>query len=250
MQLYNQLREQGRAEDELALIQRAYHLAVMLYSGYFQADGTPFVSHVVGVASIVARHGLPGEIVATACIHNVYSNGDFGDGRRRVVTSYRRRIVRDAVGAEVEGCVHRFHELRPTIRSGPAVLDRLDELDTRDRHLIVMELADILEKHVDSGFLYYGDSRWVSEFVADHRSVLIDLATRLGHPQLAADLEEAFETAALEAAPPEVLRWSPDQRYMALIMPRSCRLRPKALVRSVLSRARNKARVLRSASRV
>jgi hypothetical protein len=224
VQLYNQLRRQGRSHDELALVKRCYELAVSLYTGRFQADGKPFVAHVTGVASIVGQLGLPTEIVGAACIHNVYGNGDFGDGLSQTATEDRRRIVSEAVGAEVEECIHRFMSLRLNEQSIPEITARLDELDQRDRNLLAMDLADILEKYVDHGLLYYGDNRWVTDFVDKHGTVLIAIAERIGHQPLGAWLRESFAATAAESVP-DVLRSAPDRRVMELVVPRSCRLR-------------------------
>jgi (p)ppGpp synthase/HD superfamily hydrolase len=223
IQLYNLLRRQGRSPDELDLVKRCYRLAVSLYTGHFQADGKPFVAHVTGVASIVAQLGLPTEIVAAACIHNVYGNGDFGDGLRQVATEHRRRIVRDAVGPEVEECIYRFKDLRLE-RSIIEIERQLDELDARDRNLVVMDLADVLEKYVDHGVLYYGDNRWVLDFVAKHENTLIEIAGRLGYPQLGDAMREAFAATARESIPSE-LKSPSHLRVMELIVPQSCELR-------------------------
>lgn len=114
VQLYNQLRRIRCSVEQLALVRRCYDLAVKLYSGYFRADGSPYLSHVTGVASIVAHLGLPSDVVAAACIHSIYTNRDFGSGMRYRATPYRRRVVRNAVGEMVEAYVYRFFELRST----------------------------------------------------------------------------------------------------------------------------------------
>lgn len=252
VQLYNQLRSAGRRPEELALIRRAYDFAVTLYSGCFQADGSPFVCHIIGVASIVAQLDPPAEVVAAACLHNVYGNGDFGDGRHNAVTPYRRQMVRDAAGPEVETYVHRFREMRSTQRTARAIphldnLDALDALDARDRYVVVIELADILEKYTDGGLLYYGDHAWVTGFVAEQRDTLTQLARRLGYPQLAAALDRAFESITTEPAPEELRT---KRKHLALVMPLSCRLRSRIAVRQLLLRAKGKTgRLLRATLR-
>jgi (p)ppGpp synthase/HD superfamily hydrolase len=246
IQLYNQLRRQGRPPEELALVKRCYELAVSLYSGNFQADGKPFVAHISGVASIVGQLGLPAVIVGAACIHNAYGNGDFGDALYHSATPRRRRIVREAVGAEVESCVHRFMALRLTDKSMLDIPARLDELDARDRNLIAMELADFLEKYADNGVLYYGENRWVTGFVENHGNVLIEIAERLGHPQLGAALREAFAAAANDSVP-DVLRSAGHRQFMELVVPRSCRLRLN--VAAILTLSRMKRKVLARAGR-
>src|SRR5262249_13311492 len=88
--LYCQLLEQKRPEEELWAVRRAYDLTSVLYSGAYQADGRPFTAHVVSVASILALLGMPSDIVATGPIHNVYGNGNFGDGLYSGATRQRR----------------------------------------------------------------------------------------------------------------------------------------------------------------
>jgi hypothetical protein len=112
LQLYNQLRREGRPPADLALIRRCYELSVVLYTGRFQGDGKPFVAHTVGVAGIVSQLGVSSIVVGAACIHNVYGNGDFGDGGWESASPERRRFVRDAVGEEVEECMYRFRSFR------------------------------------------------------------------------------------------------------------------------------------------
>lgn len=225
LQLYNQLRLEGRSPDDLALIRRCYELGVTLYSGRFQGDGKPFVAHTIGVASIMGQLGVSSVVVGAACIHNVYGNGDFGDGLSEIASPERRRIVRNAVGDEVEACIYRFRSLRLNSTSIGEIASRLDQLDGRDRDLVTMDLADHLEKYVDYGVLYFGDSAWVTDFIDDHGKALIEIANRLGHPQLAVALADAFDETARQAIPPELKR---DKRHTAieLVMPQSCMLRP------------------------
>ena len=112
LQLYNQMRKAGRDGQEFAAVRAAYDLACLLYSGYYQADGKPFVAHSVGVASILCHLGLPAPVIAFALVHNVYGNGDFGDGLMHRATPARRKLVRETVGDTVEALVFRFGEFR------------------------------------------------------------------------------------------------------------------------------------------
>lgn len=221
--LFNQLRRAGYTDDQLRLVQRAYLLAVRLNPGYFQASGKPFVSHTVGVASILAALELPAPVVAAACIHNLYVSGDFGDGLKRHITPARRQLVREAVGSEVEGYVHRFCRFRLTADTVPAVLDCVDGLDACDRALIAMDLADVLEKYTDQSILYLNAERHESALKADRcLPELVELALRLGHPQLAAALECAVRATAEDSVPEYLVSRKP---YSSLVVARSCRRR-------------------------
>ena len=221
LQLYNQLRLEGRSPDDLALIRRCYELSVELYTGAFQGDGKPFVAHTIGVASIMGQLGAPSVVVGAACIHNVYGNGNFGDGRSEIASLQRRRFVANAVGDEVEACIYRFRLFRLNPGSIGEIASRLDQFDARDRDLLTMDLADHLEKYVDYGVLYFGDSGWITDFAENHGRKLIEMANRLGHAQLAIALADAFDDTAGQAIPPELKR---DKRHSAieLVMPLSC----------------------------
>lgn len=226
LQLYNQLRGQGRRLDELVAVHRAYELLTRLYAGHYQADGKPFVAHGVGVASILAALGQPGEIIAVGLLHNVYGNADFGDGRRSGVTARRRRLVREAVGPEVEELLIRFRALRITPANVAELRRSLPERDAVERSLLLVDVADQLEKHVDLGVLYFGQDDWLVDMRDRLSDQLVAIAGELGHPELGRWLREAFARSAAEAAavPPE-LRASHGRRYLELIVPRSCRRR-------------------------
>ncbi|MDH3282275.1 MAG: HD domain-containing protein [Gammaproteobacteria bacterium] len=237
VQLYNQIRLQKYTDEDLQLVRRAYDLAKRLYSGYYQADGVPFVAHVVGVASLMARLDLASDWVAAACLHNVYTNGDFGEGYRHCAANHRRRLLVEAVGEKVESHVFRFFDwLRRPPGDVLRYAEGVDKLDTQERMLLVMHLADLLEKCHACGPLYYGDHRWVTEVVDRDGAKYVDLAERLGYPALASALSNAFKTL-LAASIPASLRPTHDrQKYMRLEMPPSCTRRPTVKGRRALHR--------------
>jgi (p)ppGpp synthase/HD superfamily hydrolase len=232
IQLYNQLREAGRSSEELVAVHRAYQFLSKLYPGYYQADGKPFVAHGVGVASILAWLDQPVDFVAVGLLHNVYGNGDFGDGRAPGITPARTRLVRAAAGETVEQLLERFRGMRIHAGTLERVRRSLPELGETDRRLILVELADHLEKYVDLGVLYFGDHDWVQteRLGAD----LVALANELGEPRLAEMLTSAFAEAAAADVPPE-LRPYDGRSFLKLEVPHSCRRR---LLPRVRARAR------------
>jgi hypothetical protein len=240
LQLYNQLRRQNRGDDELALVRQAYDLAAQLYSGYYQADGKPFISHSVGVASIVARLRLPAPFVALGMLHNVYGNADFGDGGGSSTSASRRRLVSAAVGEAVEGLVLRFRDFRLNAKNIGEMEQRLETLDATERNLVITDLADYLEKHIDLGVLYFGDGAWISNEIAAFGSRLVAMARRLEQPALAGMMEEAFKASAEEPPAPQVLRGAPHRQYLELVVPRSCRPRLLPLLVRKIRRSRRR----------
>lgn len=226
IQLYNQLRARALPLDELVLVHRSYELLTTLYPGHYQADGKPFVAHGVGVASILAELDQPAEVVAVGLLHNVYGNADFGDGCGPGATRFRRRLVRKAVGARVEALLVRFAELRIRPDTVQALRRTLQDLDAAERCLVLVDLADHLEKYVDLGILYFGEKDWVLAGTERIAGDLVEIASELGEPQLAEMISAAIEetTAAAKNVPLE-LRTSDGRRFLKLIVPRSCRRR-------------------------
>jgi hypothetical protein len=226
IQLYNQLRARGLSTEELAVVHRAYELLARLYPGYYQGDGKPFVAHGVGVASILADLGQPPSIVALGLLHGIYGNADFGDDVEHGATPFRRGIVREAVGAELEELVFRFTQLRlhpDTIDEDRRALSSLDETG---RRLQLVAVVDHLEKYTDLGVLYFGDNRDLVSWTERIGGDLVELADELDQPRLAQMLVAAFARASAEApnVPPQ-LRPSDGRGHLKLLVPLSCRPR-------------------------
>ncbi len=237
VQLYNQLRERGLPLGDLVMVHRAYELLTTLYTGYFQVDGKPFVAHGVGVASILAELDQPAELLAAGLLHNVYGNADFGDGRSSSAHPARRRLVREAVGEQVERLVARFGELRVQHRPAAQTLATLPQRDETERRLMVVDLADFLEKHIDLGVLY-AQHRWRKD-LEQMEDDMLEVARTL-EPRLADWLRAALaRSASARAQIPAELRPSDGRPYAKLVTPRSC-------TRRLPVRAREGIRWLRS----
>lgn len=166
LRLYEELRQAGRPPDELLAARRAYDLAAGLFAGQYRASGKPFVAHLVGVASIVARLGARGPVVVAALLHAAYDQGRFS-GWRRAVTDTKRAAVRAVAGDEAETLVSRYHVH-----------------DDADGDVVLLELANQLEDLVDLAGAY-------SAKPYDQAERASDRAKELGFPELAEALARA-----------------------------------------------------------
>jgi hypothetical protein len=244
LQLYNQLREAGRPLGDLVVVHRAYEFLITLYPGYFQGDGKPFVAHGLGVASILAHLDQPAEILAVGLLHNIYGNGDFGDGEGDGATPARRALVRREVGERIDELLVRFRDLRIHPSTIDEVRRSLPELGDTDRRLILVELGDYLEKYVDLGVLYFGESDWLVGARDRIGDDLIEVARELGQPRLADMLSTAFAEADANAGQiPAELRPADGRRYLKLVVARSCQPRPAPERRAHLQWLRRRVRL-------
>jgi len=244
IQLYNQLREGGLPLEDLVAVHRAYELLTELYSGRFQADGKPFVAHGVGVASILAELDQPNEFLSVGLLHNIYGNGDFGDGRLGCVTASRRRLVREAVGNRIEQLLARFPDIRIWRQTIGEIRRTLPDRDQDERRLIIVDLADYVEKCLDLGVLYYGNNDWMLGAIDRSGGDMVRLASELGEPKFAEMLSSAFATiAAQREEVPLELRPSDLPRYSRLIVPRSCAPRLKPMLRGRMATVRGRLRI-------
>ena len=59
IQLYNQLAELGYTAEDVRRVHRGYGLAMQLFTGSYRGSGRPFLSHLVGTASVLASVRAP-----------------------------------------------------------------------------------------------------------------------------------------------------------------------------------------------
>ncbi len=273
IQLLEQLRDGGYTEADLVLVLRAYAVAAELVSCRFQGNNNSFIAHLVGVASIAAAHGAGAEIVAVALLHSAYRNGDFGEGplewlcdvaafllgrwshtqrrflynkllswyrgwrpftRLRLVSPAKRRRLQRQFGARIEATVYRFTALRWWPETLPALVAGSGALDSVDRAVVFLYLANELERTHDGGLLYHAHSEQKLAFVRDCGDSVVKLAEEISGPRLATELRQAYAWI-MTASVPQELRLSPRwEAWSYLRPPLSARWRMGARLRKVL----------------
>lgn len=245
VQLFNQLQHDGYQDAGLRLIADAYFLATRLFTTRCEPSGKCFIAHVVGTASILSAQRVPAELVAAGLVHNVYRNGDFGDYRRKI-TPARRSRIRNTLGEAVEQYVYRFASRRwnpAGLRETHARLPAMQELD---RRVVLLYLADQLEKHLGREILYRRDYEQQCRYYQRFGPLLVDMARQLGYSSLADQLQEALRET-LTATVPVALRSSDSRRFSHLFIPASCR--SKRLIPALLAAPRSIRRMLRTSQK-
>ena len=232
LQLYAELREASYSASDIECIRVAYELALALFTGRYRGSGKPFLAHVVGTASILASIQARASIVAAGLLHAAYNQGEFGTGWSGAAPDKRQRL-RDAVGPEVEDLVSRYTSLKWQADTIPKIHERLDALNSRERDVLLVRLANELEDQLDLGALYCADAARRRDQVRGCLHLCVDMAKRLGFPELATALTQAF-TETLAADVPMALRRGDSGSFV--VAPASYALRWPVRLRRLLAR--------------
>lgn len=153
VELYNQLLSLGWVDEDLRQVRSAYRLAMQLVAGHFCANERPYLAHLVGVASLLARDAAPPTVVSAGMLHSVYAHGEFGDGSHGIREDKRRR-VRQAVGAACEELVARYAAWPWERAAVERLLARTAGCAPTEAAVAWIRLADVVENHNNRGMLY------------------------------------------------------------------------------------------------
>lgn len=95
-ELLDVARERGYTRDELATIANAYHVAQILTDGGYRPCGRPFINHLAGTASVLARYDFRAEVVAAGLLHSAYTHAP----RHAAGAGEAARVVCAALGGK------------------------------------------------------------------------------------------------------------------------------------------------------
>jgi (p)ppGpp synthase/HD superfamily hydrolase len=187
VQLLQQLEHDGYERSEIQQVADAYRAMVWLSGARYRPSGKPFVDHLVGVASICARHRHDVPVMIAGLAHSIYREADFGSfwprpGRRQ------QRMVRRRIGSEAEELVRAFSDTRWSQQSIQHMLGRAESLSSLERDVIYLRIANEMEEAVGLDLLYYAEQRRYEKeaLLAD----CVDLANLLSLPALAQEVAE------------------------------------------------------------
>ncbi len=183
--LLKQLRRLGYSAEDRAGVQRAYALAMRLFTGQFRPSGNTFLAHLVRTASILADLGEPTAVVIAGLLHAAYSHGEFGDGLRSP-SAVKRAAMRAVVGAQAESLIRAYDALRRVdVRADlPGAIERLD---LEERTAARMRLVNAFEEYVD-----LAAAEWMplpEETSQRYLGRCVAAARQLGEERLAVALE-------------------------------------------------------------
>jgi len=188
IQLYHQCMDLEYEDWELAVVRDAYQRAQVWFNGLYRGCGRPFLAHLVGTASILARHGASATLVAAGMLHSVYDFGEL-DIQEKGITDRKRKYVARMTNPEVEALLYQYANMDWSGTDTAAMEKNLDVMPLPLARVLLMRMANDLEERHDRSLAFSskGDSAlepWLALFKA--------VAERLGADTLYEELEEAF----------------------------------------------------------
>jgi len=202
-QLMNQAIACGMDAGSLRRLKAAHVLAANMTFGLHRAQGVPFLCHLTGTASIALAENAPLDVVLAAQLHAAYILYAFDGSDRRVRPSQRSLIARE-VGERAERLVWDYAHLPwESVSALDAHHAQLATVPPATRQLLLLRLVNELDDHLGLAAAYANPAH-ARERAAELGGRVVELARRLEHPRLAADLEEAYAAEA-EASLPEIV---------------------------------------------
>ncbi|MFO1060032.1 MAG: glycosyltransferase [Dongiaceae bacterium] len=196
IQLLNELQAAGLPSADLRLVRRACDIAALLHGDTLRPSGKPFLAHLVGTASVLARYGAPAGVVAAGLLHAAYSHGRF-PGIAGEVHSTWRAWLRGEVGGEVESVLDHYYRIRFDAGDGALGEDAIDALPLPVAFTVMVRVANEIEERLD-GALRYGE-KWTLPLPPPVMQLFERVLGRLG----AAGLVDLLRRmAAADGAPP------------------------------------------------
>lgn len=141
LELYAQAITRGCSREQCRELADAYLFALRQVFPLARGSGKPFISHLVGTASLVMESGSPFHWVIGALLHAVYQRRiPFQGG---LTPQERRPLLADRFGPEVDDLVHRYTAFESE-HLGRLMRDEGGE-QTDQSDVLIIRLADELE---------------------------------------------------------------------------------------------------------
>ena len=200
VQLYEQCIALGYSTENLALLRRGYEHARLWFGHMYRGCGRPFIAHLIGVASILAAHGAPLQLVIAGLLHSAYTHGNIG-GQGTGITPEKRQLVANAIHPNIEIWLY-LYAIFDWNAADVAGLERdIDRMSLSAAKTTLIRLANDLEENKSHSICYnnYPDllARWSPLYKT--------LARRFDMPELGLELEK-ISGSKHDVVIPDVLR--------------------------------------------
>jgi len=182
LQLYGQLEVLGYDSIDRERVAATYRFLMPMFSGLYRGTEQPFISHLVGTASILASQKLPIDLVLAGLAHAVYMAGDFGFQAGTRQTVRKRRCIQAVVGIEAEAIVARYDEMPWDTSALRAYVATFESTPVLARQALALWLANTLEDFCDDGMNYCAGPKLEKMRSPEMLSTILDVCRTLESP--------------------------------------------------------------------
>lgn len=190
LQLYRQMNQCGYRAEDRERVASAYRFLMPMFAGVYRGSEKPFISHLVGTASILVAHSVPVELVLAGLLHAVYMAGDFGFEPGTRQTKRKRQCVKDLAGKKAGTIISAYDDIRWNAESVHCYLEHLEDLQQETRSALKLQLANTLEDLLDDGMKFCPRKKDATS--EDMQVAILTLARALGSPELEIQLQLAL----------------------------------------------------------
>lgn len=149
VEFYRQVIDCGYGQRERRRVADAYQFALENVFPLARGSGKPFISHLVGVASLVLASGCPEDWVVAALLHALYQERvPVGGG---LPLDSRRPLIAQRFGMGVDVLVHRY-----TLAESQNPLDLQEIAAFGESDVMTLRLADELEDLCGNAIALHG----------------------------------------------------------------------------------------------
>ena len=160
LQLFRQAREAGYADESILTLRRDCETVNFLCGDLLRHSGKPFVSHLVGTASVLMHEKQPLPMVRTGLHHAAYDHGRFSTGRHGE-TAMHRQWLRARVGEDVETIVRAYGDFVYTPERVISLAQSPEPvLSGTGRDMMILRLCNEVDDSLDYAAALQGDPRW------------------------------------------------------------------------------------------
>ena len=183
MRLFKKLRRKLNYlnDQQIAIIQRAYLMALSAHRGQRRSTGDPYITHPVAVACILADMKMDAQTIIAGLLHDVIE--DTGINKETIVNEFGQAV------AELVDGVTKLTQIEFVSRAQAQAENfrRMVLAMAKDLRVIIIKLADRLHNMRTLGSLHAQKRRRVSRETLE---IFAPIAKRLGMHELSVELEE------------------------------------------------------------
>ncbi|MBX3312007.1 MAG: bifunctional (p)ppGpp synthetase/guanosine-3',5'-bis(diphosphate) 3'-pyrophosphohydrolase [Microbacteriaceae bacterium] len=169
----------NNSKADLALVERAYHVANIAHTGQFRRSGEPYITHPVAVAQILADLGLGPITIAAALLHDTVEDTDYSQEQLE-------EDFGDEIAMLVDG-VTKLDKLKFGETAEAETLRKMVVAMSKDLRVLLIKLADRLHNARTWGFM---PAESAARKAKETIEIYAPLAHRLGIQSIKTELED------------------------------------------------------------